>query len=488
MDQNLGLIWERCLKFMRDNLSASEHEDVKKLEHSFDLLFDRVQPVSLINHNLTLLVPSDFYKEYIEENYLSLLSAALKKNIGKGVKLWYSVMENKPQGLEKPATQNYKGISVQAPKVQEVLPTTVSKSLVNPFVVPGIKKVNIDANLNPNLSFDNFVEGESNKFACTVAKTIAKRPGATSFNPLFIHGGVGVGKTHLAHAIGLDIKQNLPDKVVLYLSSEKFIQQFVSAAKAQNKTDFGNFYQMVDVLIIDDIQFLGGAAKTQQEFFHTFTNLYDSNKQIIISSDRSPDDLKLLEERLLTRFRWGLTANIEPPDFELRCKILKDKMTEHEVAKMVPNEVIEYIATNCENDVRHLEGAITRLYAYAAMMGPKEINLEFAVDALKDYIGKSIYITNDIQKIQKAVADYYHITIEDLKSKKRTSNINYPRQIAMYLCRMTTSETIIKIGLEFGNRDHSTVLHSYDKINNEIQNDENNIRQVIEDIKNKIVN
>jgi chromosomal replication initiator protein len=210
MDQNLGLIWERCLKFMRDNLSASEHEDVKKLEHSFDLLFDRVQPVSLINHNLTLLVPSDFYKEYIEENYLSLLSAALKKNIGKGVKLWYSVMENKPQGLEKPATQNYKGISVQAPKVQEVLPTTVSKSLVNPFVVPGIKKVNIDANLNPNLSFDNFVEGESNKFACTVAKTIAKRPGATSFNPLFIHGGVGVGKTHLAHAIGLDIKQNLP--------------------------------------------------------------------------------------------------------------------------------------------------------------------------------------------------------------------------------------------------------------------------------------
>ena len=172
-------------------------------------------------------------------------------------------MENKPQGLEKPATQNYKGISVQAPKVQEVLPTTVSKSLVNPFVVPGIKKVNIDANLNPNLSFDNFVEGESNKFACTVAKTIAKRPGATSFNPLFIHGGVGVGKTHLAHAIGLDIKQNLPDKVVLYLSSEKFIQQFVSAAKAQNKTDFGNFYQMVDVLIIDDIQFLSGKAATQ---------------------------------------------------------------------------------------------------------------------------------------------------------------------------------------------------------------------------------
>ena len=268
-------------------------------------------------------------------------------------------------------------------------------------------------------------------------------------------------------------------------------------ADYQNKKEENNYdvvnsfkekYRNIDVLIIDDIQFLGGAAKTQQEFFHTFTTLYDSNKQIIISSDRSPDDLKVLEERLLTRFRWGLTVSIYPPDFDLRCKILKDKMTGHEVAKMVPNEVIEYIATNCESDVRHLEGAITRLYAYAAMMCPKEITLEFAVDALRDYIGKSIYITNDIQRIQKAVADYYKITIEDLKSKKRTANINYPRQIAIYLCRMTTSETITKIGLEFGNRDHSTVLHSYDKITNEVQNDENNIRKVLEEIKNKIVN
>lgn len=207
------------------------------------------------------------------------------------------------------------------------------------------------------------------------------------------------------HAIGNYIVQK-SNKKVLYVTSEEFISDFIGINKKdENNYDivsqFKEKYRNIDILMIDDIQFLGGAAKTQQEFFHTFTNLYDSNKQIIISSDRSPDDLKLLEERLLTRFRWGLTANIEPPDFELRCKILKDKMTGHEVAKMVPNEVIEYIATNCENDVRHLEGAITRLYAYAAMMGPKEINLEFAVDALKDYIGKSIYITNDIQKFKK---------------------------------------------------------------------------------------
>lgn len=373
----------------------------------------------------------------------------------------------------------------------------LSSEEIKPLEVLELDKVeepeneNLNSNLKPEYTFENFVIGDSNRFAQLAALAVAEQPGKI-YNPLFIYGKSGLGKTHLMHAIGNYIVQK-SNKKVLYVTSEEFISDFIGINKKdENNYDivsqFKEKYRNIDILMIDDIQFLGGAAKTQQEFFHTFTNLYDSNKQIIISSDRSPDDLKLLEERLLTRFRWGLTANIEPPDFELRCKILKDKMTGHEVAKMVPNEVIEYIATNCENDVRHLEGAITRLYAYAAMMGPKEINLEFAVDALKDYIGKSIYITNDIQKIQKAVADYYHITIEDLKSKKRTSNINYPRQIAMYLCRMTTSETIIKIGLEFGNRDHSTVLHSYDKINNEIQNDENNIRQVIEDIKNKIVN
>ena len=348
-------------------------------------------------------------------------------------------------------------------------------------------------NLKKEFTFDNYVTGDTNKFAKTAAIAVAQQPGKI-YNPLFIYGKSGLGKTHLMHAIGNYIVEN-SNLRVLYTTSENFKDDYTSIASTNGAESsferadyFKNKYRDVDVLLIDDIQFLVGAEKTQQGFFHTFNELHSHNKQIIITSDRSPEDLKLLEERLLTRFRWGLTANIYPPDFELRCKILKDKMTGHEVAKMVPNEVIEYIATNCENDVRHLEGAITRLYAYAAMMGPKEINLEFAVDALKDYIGKSIYITNDIQKIQKAVADYYHITIEDLKSKKRTSNINYPRQIAMYLCRMTTSETIIKIGLEFGNRDHSTVLHSYDKINNEIQNDENNIRQVIEDIKNKIVN
>ena len=216
MNENLTIIWEKCLQFMRDNLNAAEdNTDLKKLENSFDLLFDNVQPISLVSNNLTLLVPSDFYKEYIEDNYLSLLSAALKKNLGKGVKLWYSVMENKPAGQEQPITMNVKGKSIPTPKIQETLPPSFSSNLINPFVVPGMKKVNIDSNLKADFSFDNYVEGESNKFAATVARSIAKRPGATAFNPLFLYGGYGVGKTHLGHAAGLEVKNAFPEKVVL---------------------------------------------------------------------------------------------------------------------------------------------------------------------------------------------------------------------------------------------------------------------------------
>lgn len=429
---------------------------------SYDTWFKETKLIGIKNNAMQIEVPMEFHKKILNQTYYDLIEEIVSTVTGTSYDIEF--------------------LSAEEIKPLEVLELDEVEEPENK---------NLNSNLKPEYTFENFVIGDSNRFAQLAALAVAEQPGKI-YNPLFIYGKSGLGKTHLMHAIGNYIVQK-SNKKVLYVTSEEFISDFIGINKKdENNYDivsqFKEKYRNIDILMIDDIQFLGGAAKTQQEFFHTFTNLYDSNKQIIISSDRSPDDLKLLEERLLTRFRWGLTANIEPPDFELRCKILKDKMTGHEVAKMVPNEVIEYIATNCENDVRHLEGAITRLYAYAAMMGPKEINLEFAVDALKDYIGKSIYITNDIQKIQKAVADYYHITIEDLKSKKRTSNINYPRQIAMYLCRMTTSETIIKIGLEFGNRDHSTVLHSYDKINNEIQNDENNIRQVIEDIKNKIVN
>ena len=248
---------------------------------------------------------------------------------------------------------------------------------------------------------------------------------------------------------------------------------------------FKDKYRNIDVLMIDDIQFLGDAEKTKQEFFHTFNSLYDMNKQIIISSDRSPDDLKMLEERLQTRFSWGLTVNISPPDIELKKRLVKNKMAFHDVAKLVDDDVIEYIASNSENDVRHIEGAVTRLYAYAAMMVPKHIDLDFAVDALKDYLKNSIYLDSNIAKIQKAVANYFEITVEDLKSKKRNAKVNYPRQIAIYLCRTYTEESLIKIGLEFGNRDHSTIIHACDKISNDIKNNQE-LKNQIKDIKNNI--
>ncbi|NLL01991.1 MAG: chromosomal replication initiator protein DnaA [Mollicutes bacterium] len=445
-----NMLWENFLNVLKSKISSV----------SFDTWFKDTKLLKQDNCKLVIQVPMTFHKKFLNDTYYDLIDEIISGLTGNSYDLEF-IVEEEVIEEEKKEKEEIKDLDL-----------------------------NFNSNLNPRYTFANFVIGESNRFAQTAAVAVAEQPGKI-YNPLFIHGKSGLGKTHLMHAIGNYVKEN-SEKKVLYVTSEEFIADFIGInKKIENNYDvvdyFKQKYRNIDVLLIDDIQFLGSAEKTQAEFFHTFNTLYDSNKQIIISSDRSPDDLKLLEERLRTRFRWGLTVDIYPPNFELRCKILKDKMLGHEVASLVKEEVIEYIATNCENDVRHLEGAITRLYAYAAIMGPKEINLDFAVEALKDYIGKSIYITNNITKIQKAIADYYHITIDDLKSKKRNANISYPRQVAMYLCRMTTEETIVKIGLEFGNRDHSTVLHACDKITQELKINEE-LKKIIEEIKNNIVN
>ena len=459
MGQDLSLIWDRCLQFMRDNLNATEdNDDLKKLERSFDLLFEKVEPISLVNHNLTLLVPSDFYKEYIEDNYLSLLSAALRKNIGKGVKLWYSVMENKPTGKQKPVVQNVKGNSVPAPKIQEATPK--AKHLVNPFVAPGIKKVSIESNLNPSLSFDNFIEGESNKFAATVAKSIAKRPGATAFNPLFVYGGVGVGKTHIAHAVGLEVKNLFPEKVVLYLSSEKFIQQFVSAAKAQNKTDFQNYYQMVDVLIIDDIQFLSGKAATQDSFFHIFDYLHQNGKQIILTSDKAPVDIQDIQERIVSRFKWGLSAEIKSPDFDTRKKIITEKL--HRDGIVLTEDMVNFLAGEVKSNVRELIGVINSVIAYSTVY-KSELSLELLKDTINKIASTQKKVIN-IPYIQEVVCDYFGIKREDLLSKSRKREVALPRQLAMYFSKELTNATFSKIGEEMGGKDHSTVMYACDTI------------------------
>ena len=328
------------------------------------------------------------------------------------------------------------------------------------------------ANLNPDYVFENFIVGESNRFAQATALAVAENPGKM-YNPLFIYGNSGLGKTHLMQAIGNYIVKNT-NKRVLYVTSDQFINDFLGLNKKDK--DGTNFdyvdlfkdkYRNIDVLIIDDIQFLGNAPKTQNEFFHTFNTLYDDKKQIIISSDSSPDDLKHLEDRLRTRFNWGLKVNIFPPDNDLRREILRKKMANMDFSRHISDDAIDYIANMCPSDVRSLEGALTRVCAYSTIFFQEEITLDLTIEALKGTITPMTNFKNDIQKIQRVVAEHYNVSVEDLKSKKRVATIAFPRQIAIYLSRQLTDESFPKIGIEFGGRDHSTVMHSCDKIEKE---------------------
>ncbi|MDO4225237.1 MAG: chromosomal replication initiator protein DnaA [Bergeyella zoohelcum] len=484
MEQNLSLIWDKCLTFMRENLNAIEDKkDLEKLEKSFDMLFAGVQPLSLVDGNLTLLVPSDFYKEYIEENYLPILASALRKYIGKGVKLWYSVMENKPSGMQTPVTQTVKGNNVSTPKPQEVLP--VAKKIVNPLIAPGIKKVNIESNLLPHLSFDDFVEGESNKFASNIARAIAKRPGATAFNPLFIYGNVGVGKTHIAHAIGLEVKKNFPDKVVLYMSSESFIQRFVESIRSkEGKAGFHNYFQMVDVLIIDDIQFLSGKDATQDSFFHIFDYLHQNGKQIVLTSDRAPVDIQDVKERVISRFKWGASAEVKSPDLVTRKKIIVDKL--HRDGIVLTEDMLDFLAAKVNSNVRELIGVINSVIAYSTVY-----KSDLSLDLLKETIDKIASNqkekkTINIPYIQEVVCEYFGISREQLLSKTRKREVALPRQLAMYFSKELTNSTYSKIGKEMGGKDHSTVMHACNTIG-DVVNVDKEIQKYVKELKEKII-
>ncbi len=485
MDQNITLIWQNCLQFMRDNLASIEDETghMGSAEDSFVLLFSKVKPLSLVDKNLTLLVPSDFYKEYIEENYLSLLSIALRKNIGRGVKLWYSVMENRPQGKDKPMTVELRGETVQTPKPQPVPPQRAEQlpSQNRNFGVAPAPRMNIDSYLNPALSFDNFIEGDSNKMAYTVARTIAKRPGATAFNPLFVHGGVGVGKTHIAHAVGLEVKQHYPEKVVLYVPAEKFIQQFISAAKAHNKVDFANFYQMVDVWIIDDVQFLSSKAATQDMFFHIFDHLHQNGKQIILTSDKAPADIQDIQERIVSRFKWGLSVEIKAPDYQTRRRIIVNKL--HRDGIVLGEDLIEYLANEVKTNVRDLIGIINSVVAHSMVF-----KSEFTVDLLKETI-KNITANQEkvinISYIQDVVCQYFGLQKDQLLSRSRKREIALPRQLAMYFSKELTNATFTKIGEEMGGKDHSTVMYACDTIRDTAKVDKE-IKKYIRELREKI--
>lgn len=350
---------------------------------------------------------------------------------------------------------------------------------------------NFVTNLDSKYTFNSFIIGTSNKFAATSALAVAEHPGKM-YNPLFIYGPSGLGKTHLMQAIGNYIVKN-SNKRVLYNTCDNFVSDFVEICRKNSDSNnfeatqqFKNKYRDIDVLIIDDIHNLVGAVSAQQEFFNTFNELYNNEKQIILSSDRSPDDIKKLEERLKTRFNWGLQVDILPPDFNLRMSIIDKKIESKQLSTSFPNDVKEYIASNCVGDIRKLEGALTRVFAYATIMNGSEINLNLAIDALKDYFVKTIVAQNKIDQVIQLVGDHYNLSTDDLKSKKRTNKIAIPRMIAMYICRVYLNENLVKIGLEFGGKNHTTVMHAVDKIKKEIVSKEelnNEIQKIVDKIK-----
>ena len=426
-------------------------EEINSL--SFQTWFEETELYRLEKNVAKIIVPFAIHKTHIINNYRDIIVEGLYEVTNTNYELELLLRDEIIEDTE--------------PKVNTTSENS-SNITSNSIEMPYIK-----SNLNSKYTFENFIVGNSNKFAHAAALAVAENPGKM-YNPLFIYGNSGLGKTHLMHAIGNYISKN-SDKKVLYVTSEQFVSDFIGINKKdENGTNFTYVdffkqkYRNIDVLIIDDIQYLGGATETQKEFFHTFNTLYGDNKQIIISSDRSPDDLKILEDRLRTRFCWGLPVDIYPPDFELRVAILKKRIVGEAINKEIPDQVIEYMASNLGSDIRQLEGAVTRLVAYSTIMG-SEIDLNLAIEALKDYINKGVSEKNNVIKIQKVVAEYFQISVEDLKSKKRNSNISFPRQIAMFLCRKFTDESFPKIGIEFGGKDHSTVMHSCEKIEREIK-------------------
>ena len=452
----MGLKSDELFKKFLEEISNQVTQSV------YSVWFAQLELLSLINNVMTIKVPLEVHKITLKNTYGDLINSIFTSLTGETYKFNY-ITDNDVQSFAQPSI-----IEEESEDIKDIWET----------------------NLNPKFTFDNYIVGNTNRLAYVAARSVAEAPG-TIHNPLFIYGRSGLGKTHLMQAIGNYIANNSNLKV-LYTTCNEFLNEFIGIASVDKGTssinyanDFKNKYRNVDVLIIDDIQFLVGAEKTQNEFFHTFNFLHQANKQIIISSDRSPDDLKKIEERLRSRFMWGLPVDIYPPDFNLRCEIIKAKIKNTSIENKLNDDVIEYIANSCVNDVRHIEGTINRLLAYTAMMVPEKITLDFALEALNDYVNTNIFINNSISSIQSAVADYFKISVDDLKSKKRTNSVVRPRHIAMYLCRMETDENLAKIGLEFGGRDHSTVSTAIDKIKEDLKTDDM-LDKMLKEIKTKL--
>ena len=473
MNISASSVWDKCLAFIKDNIQPQ----------AYKTWFLPIKPVRLNDNVLSIEVPSKFFYEWLEEHYIKLLKTALQKELGEDARLIYSIrMENtfgsKVAFTENIPSNNKAGLSPQ--NVEAPLNSQISE-LKNPFVIPGIKNLQIESQLNPSYNFENFLEGDSNRLARSAALAVASKPGGTSFNPLLIFGGVGLGKTHLAHAIGVEIKEKYQDRTVLYIAAEKFTQQYIEAVKKNTRNDFIHFYQLLDVLIIDDVQFLSGKTGTQDVFFHIFNHLHQNGKQVVLTSDKAPVDMQDIEQRLLSRFKWGLSAELQLPNFETRISILKNKLYRDGVT--INDDVVEYVAKNIKTNVRELEGAIISLIAQSSF-NKVEITQELAQDIVMKFV-KNTKREVSIDYIQKVVSDYFQMDIETLQSKTRRRHIVQARQLAMYFAKKFTKASLASIGSQIGKRDHATVLHACKTVDNLTFTDKQ-FRKYVEDLSQKL--
>tara|TARA_S200000501_G_scaffold132628_1_gene125377 strand:- start:2012 stop:3439 length:1428 start_codon:yes stop_codon:yes gene_type:complete len=473
MSNSASSVWNNCLTFIKDNIQTQ----------AYKTWFLPIKPVKLSENVLSIEVPSKFFYEWLEEHYVKILKTALQRELGNNARLVYSIRMENSFGNKVAFTENIPSNNRVGIKPQDVdAPLNSQPSeLKNPFVIPGIKNLQIESQLNPNYNFENFLEGDSNRLGRSAALAVAAKPGGTSFNPLLIFGGVGLGKTHLAHAIGVEIKEKHQDKTVLYIAAEKFTQQYIEAVKKNTRNDFIHFYQLLDVLIIDDVQFLSGKTGTQDVFFHIFNHLHQNGKQVILTSDKAPVDMQDIEQRLLSRFKWGLSAELQLPNYETRISILKNKLYRDGVN--INEDIIEYVAKNIKTNVRELEGAIISLIAQSSF-NKVEITSELAQDVVMKFV-KNTKREVSIDYIQKVVSDYFQMDIETLQSKTRRRHIVQARQLAMYFAKKFTKASLASIGNQIGKRDHATVLHACKTVDNLTFTDKQ-FRKYVEDLSQKL--
>ena len=469
---SLESVWNNCLGFIKDNIQ----------EQAYKTWFEPIIPVKLDVNVLSIQVPSKFFYEWLEEHYVKLLKIALTKELGKEAKLVYVIKMENSFGSTKSFTEKIPSEYKPKMKSQKIEGSTTyfKTELTNPFVIPGIKNLKIDSQLNPNYNFNNFLEGDSNRLARSAGYAVSNRPGGTSFNPLLIFGGGGLGKTHLANAIGINIKQKFPEKTVLYISAEKFTQQYIESVKKNNRNDFIHFYQLIDVLVIDDVQFFSGKSGTQDVFFHIFNHLHQNGKQLVLTSDKAPVDMQEIEQRLLSRFKWGLSAELQTPDYETRVSIIKNKLNRDGVE--MDDEIIFYVAKYIKTNIRELEGAIISLMAQASF-NRKNITIELAKVIVEKFV-KNTKKEISIDHIQKVVSDYFQMDVSTLQSKTRKRHIVQARQLAMFFSKKFTKASLASIGTKIGRRDHATVLHACKTVDNLAFTDKQ-FRKYVEDLNKK---